>query len=81
MWNVVELVQDESLVGSSPGSKSGTTLKHNTMTNENQTTTTISKWAKPFKGTMLKQVVIHTLVGENKKGKKLYMSQTRHVAV
>ena len=44
-------------------------------------TTTISKWAKPYKGQMLKMVVIHSPVGKNKKGKTIYHSATKHVPV
>jgi hypothetical protein len=42
---------------------------------------TISNWAKKVDGKYLKQVVVITPNGKNKKGKKIYHSQTKHIPV
>lgn len=41
----------------------------------------ISNWKKRKDGKMLKQVVVITEAGKNKKGKKIHHSQTKHIAV
>ena len=42
-------------------------------------TTLISEWKYRHKGTRLKQVVVKTEIGKSKKGKTIYMSETKHI--
>jgi hypothetical protein len=45
-------------------------------------TVTISKWnRRSLDGKMLKQVVIKTPAGRNRKGKNIFRSQTMHIPV